>query len=364
MAEFTLDEDQQQIQDMARKFALNELRPLAREADEAAETSPEVLAKVWELGFAASAIDEEHGGWGMGRSILNTALMAEELAYGDLSLALAALSPMMMLAPLMEAGTQEQKAEFLPLLAGESFFPATAALMEPGLSFNPYQLETTLALEDGQAVLNGAKCMVPLADSARFIVVYAAHAGRVEAVIVDRDAPGLTVGAREKNMGLNALPLYPVTLENCRVPAARVIGGGGALDYPRLVNIGRALLSAMAVGVARASYEYSLDYAKERQAFGEPIASRQAVAFMLAEMAMEVEGSRLLAWKAAWALDQGRDATRQAALAKSYTAEQTMKVVDYGVQILGGHGYIREHPVEMWFRNGRAFSFIEGLAAA
>ena len=130
----------------------------------------------------------------------------------------------------------------------------------------------------------------------------------------------------------------------------------------RLLNLSRASLCAMAVGLSRASYEYALDYARERYAFGEPIASRQTIAFMLAEAAMEVEGMRLLAWRAAWRLDRFEDATRDAALARMYCAEQAMKVADYGVQILGGHGYIREHPVEMWFRNGRAFGTIEGLA--
>ena len=130
----------------------------------------------------------------------------------------------------------------------------------------------------------------------------------------------------------------------------------------RIINLGRALQSAIAVGVSRASYEYALEYAKEREAFGEPIACRQAIAFMLAECATEIDGMRLLAWRAAWRLDRDEDATRDATLTKMYCSEQTMKIVDYGVQILGGHGYIREHPVEMWFRNGRAFATLEGMA--
>jgi len=184
----------------------------------------------------------------------------------------------------------------------------------------------------------------------------------VEAIIVDRDTPGLEVGQREKNMGLKPLPLFPVTFTNCEVPKDRRVGGDRGINYMRLLNLSRANLCAMAVGVARASNEYAIGYAKERVAFGEPIASRQAIAFMLAESAIEVDGMRLLAWRAAWRLDRHEDATRDAALAKMYCAEQAMKVVDYGVQILGGHGYIREHPVEMWFRNGRGFATMEGLA--
>jgi alkylation response protein AidB-like acyl-CoA dehydrogenase len=146
------------------------------------------------------------------------------------------------------------------------------------------------------------------------------------------------------------------------VPVERRLGGNSGINYMRLLNLSRATLSAMAVGVARASHGYALNYAKEREAFGEPIASRQAIAFMLAESAMEIDGCRLLAWRAAWRLDKNQDATRDATLARTYVAEQTMKIADYGVQILGGHGYIREHPQELYFRNGRAFSTIEGLA--
>jgi alkylation response protein AidB-like acyl-CoA dehydrogenase len=188
--------------------------------------------------------------------------------------------------------------------------------------------------------------------------------GSVEAIIVDKDSAGVEIGEKEKNMGLNPLPLYPVTFKDCEVPKARRVGGDRGIDYMRLINLSRANLCAMAVGVSRASHDYALNYAKEREAFGEPIASRQTIAFMLAESAMEIDGMRLLAWRVAWRLDQMEDATRDATLAKMYCSEQTMKIVDYGVQILGGHGYIREHPVEMFFRNGRAFAMLEGLAAA
>ena len=158
------------------------------------------------------------------------------------------------------------------------------------------------------------------------------------------------------------MPLYSVTFKDCKVPRSKRLGGDRGIDYMRILNLSRANLCAMAVGVARASYEYALEYAKERHAFGEPIASRQAVAFMLAESAMELEGMRLLAWRAAWRLDQNEDATRDATLAKMYCADQTMKITDYGVQLLGGHGYIRDHPVEMWLRNGRGFATMEGVA--
>jgi len=366
MAEFRLDDDQKQIQDMMRKFAQEELRRKAAHCDEEGKLDEDVLMKIWELGVAANAIPQCYGGYELGRSALTGSIMAEELAWGDLSLALAAMSPLLMMAPVLEFGTDLQKQEYLTKFCGEKFYPATAALMEPRVTFDPVDLHTTVELAGDKLVINGAKCMVPLADRAEHIVVYATTSkgsgpGSVEAIIVDKGAPGMTIGAREKNMGLRPLPLFGVTFKDCEVPKTRKLGEGRGINYMRILNTGRAILGAMAVGLSRASHEYALNYSKERFAFGEPIGSRQAIAFMLAESAMEIDAMRLLAWRAAWRLDRLEDATRDAALTKMYCAEQTMKIADYGVQILGGHGYIREHPMEMWFRNGRAFSSIDGL---
>ncbi|MFH1138110.1 MAG: acyl-CoA dehydrogenase family protein [Pseudomonadota bacterium] len=362
MADFTLDDDQRQIQDMTRKFAEKEFRAQSRNCDESGELPPELMEKAWELGFCPNIVPEEYGGYGLDRSVVTSAIMFEELAWGDASLALGALSPLLMMVPILEFGSPDQKSEWLPKFCGEKFPAATSALMEPGISFSPSRLRTTVETKGGDLVLNGKKCLVPLADQAEAILVLAAGPSGVEAVLVDRDAPGLLVGEREKNMGLRALPLFPIELRDCRVPASRLLGQGSGIDYQRLIDLSRASLCALAVGTARASLEYALEYAKERKAFGEPIASRQSIAFMLAEAAMEVDAMRLMTWRAAWRLDRGGAALEETALAKMYCGEQVMKVTDYGVQILGGHGYIREHPVEMWFRNGRAFSMLEGLA--
>ena len=366
MADFTLDEDQKQIQDMMRKFADKELRPIARDCDEKDELPAELLAKVWELGYCPNIIPEKFGGYEMGRSALNAAIMAEELAWGDVSLAIGALSPLLMAIPVLEYGTEEQKEEWLPKFCGEKFYPATAALMERRITFEPTVLHTTVEMQKDVMVLNGAKCMVPLADQAEQILVYAttakgAGAAAIEAIIVDRNTPGVTIGEREKNMGFKPLPLFPVSFKDVEVPIARRLGGDKGINFMRLLNLSRANLCAMAVGVSRASNEYAIKYAKERFAFGEPIASRQAVAWMLGESAIEVAGMRLMVWRTAWRLDRNEDATRDAGLTKMYCADKTMLITDYGVQVLGGHGYIREHPVELWFRNGRGFDTMEGL---
>lgn len=367
MVEFRLDDDQRQIQDMFRKFGQEELYKKARECDEKGEIPGELLDKVWELGVAANAVPECYGGYEAGRSAVTGALMAEELAAGDLSLAVGVLSPLLMSVPLLEFGTEEQKKEFLPGFCGEKFKHATAALMEPRVSFDAADLRTTVEASDDKMVLNGVKCMAPMADTAEQILVYATTAkgsgpSSVEAVIVDKGAAGMTISERKFNLGLRPLPLFDVTFKDCEVPATRRLGGDAGINYMRLLNLSRATLAAMAVGVARASHSYALVYAKDREAFGEPIASRQTIAFMLAESAMEIDAMRLLAWRAAWRLDKNQDATRDATLARMYTVEKTMLIVDYGIQILGGHGYIREHPQEIYFRNGRSFSSLEGMA--
>lgn len=363
MACFRLTDEQKLVQETMREFAQKEMRPVARDCDEQSTCPDEVLAKFWEMGVCATAIPEAYGGYEMERSIVTSAVMAEELAWGDLGLALGMLSPMLMVAPVLEFGTEQQKQAWLPNFCGETPYAATAALMEPRVTFDPFDLQTTVTVQGGEAVLNGTKCMVPLADRAEQILVYAREAdGGVGAYVVNRGTPGVTIGERERNMGLRSLPQYTVTFSQCRIPLDHKVGGDAGIDYARLLNISRAILGGMAVGVARASLEYSLDYSKERKAFGDPIATRQSIAFMLAEAAMEVDAMRLLSWRAAWELDRGDEATRSATLARNYAAEQGMKVVDYGVQILGGHGYIREHPVELWFRNGRAFGIMEGVA--
>ena len=194
------------------------------------------------------------------------------------------------------------------------------------------------------------------------MLVYAELEGATQAFLVRKDSPGLRVVERERNLGLHALPSFRVELEGCAVPAGQRLGGEAGCDFGLLLGASRVALAALAVGVARAAYDYSLEYAKERTAFGEPIARRQVIAFMLAEMATEVESARLMAWEAAWRLDRGGDATREAALAKNFADDMALAVTDRAVQILGGHGYIRDHPVEMWLRNARGFAVLEGLA--
>lgn len=361
MVSFQPSEEQQLIKETVAQFAKEQIRPLAHEADETGNIPPALIQQGWELGLVQSAIPEEFGGVGDTRSAVTGALIAEELAYGDLSIALHLLAPRLAIYPVIAAGTDEQKKRILNAYAGDQFTAATAALMEPRFDFDVTDLKATAAAGNGGYILNGSKCYVPLAGDADHIVVYARTDNGVDGFLLEKGAAGLQVVEREKNMGLKALATYELKLDSCKVSAADRIGGDAGCNYDQLMNYSRVGLAAMAVGVARAAFEYARDYAKDRHAFGVAIARKQAIAFMLAEMAIEIDASRLLTWEAAWKLDQGLDATREAYLAKQYAANMVLKVTDNALQILGGHGYIREHPVELWLRNGRGFAIFEGL---
>jgi acyl-CoA dehydrogenase len=364
MVSFELSEEQQMIRDTVASFASEEVRPAARPSDERGKVPSELIEKAWQLGLIQGPIPERLGGNGDARSAITGAIVAEELAHGDLSIAIHSLAPRLLAFPVLEMGTDEQRERYLKRLVGPRFVPATAALMEPRWDFDPGAPGTVSQLDGNSYVLDGRKCMVPLAPESETILVWAANANydTVEGFLVARETPGVKIGEREKSMGLKGLETFGLELERCRVGAEDRLGGEGGADFKRAISESRVAMAAMAVGVGRAAFEYARDYAKERKAFGVPIATKQAVAFMLADMAIEVDAARLLAWEAAWRLDRGEDGYKESYLARNYTASAVLKIADNAVQVLGGHGYIREHPVEMWLRNARGFAAFEGLA--
>jgi acyl-CoA dehydrogenase len=362
MISFSPSEDQQMITTMVKQFATDEMRKVYRRCDEDGEIPAQIIDKAWGMGFVSSAIPAKYGGAGEEHSAVTASMLAEELAWGDLSMAMAILAPSLFAIPVLLMGTEEQKAKYLPAFCGEKVHTATAALIEPYFGFDAATLATTAERKNGSYILKGNKCFVPLAANASSLLVYANEGSKTQGFIVEKGTTGLKISEREKNMGIKALPTFELTFENCKVPKENKLGGDAGCDFSVLMNSSRVALSAMAVGVAKASYEYSRDYAKTRIAFGEPIASRQAIAFMLAEIAIEIDATRLMTWEAAWMLDKKKDATKEAYLLKNYADNMVMVVTDRAVQILGGHGYIREHPVELWFRNGRGFTTFDGMA--
>jgi acyl-CoA dehydrogenase len=367
MISFELSEEQRMIRDTIVAFAADEIRPAARPADESGVIPPALIAKTWDLGLVRGAIPEQFGGYGDARSAVTGAIVAEELAFGDLAIAVHALAPRLVAFPVLEFGTDAQRMRILKTFAGDNFAAGSAALTEPRFDFDASALDSIARPDGAGFVLNGAKCYVPLAAESDAILVFAAHNrdaafGGVSGFIVPRVAPGLMISDREQNMGLKGLATYEVKLENCRVSADSRLGGDRRINFTRILSQSRVATAAMAVGVAHAAFEYAKAYAKERRAFGVPIATKQAIAFMLAEMAIEIDATRLLVWEAAACLDRGEDALAESYQARNYAAQSSLMVTDNAVQILGGHGYIREHPVEMFLRNARGFAMLEGIA--
>ena len=363
MYSFEPNEEQQMLVDAVGKYAANDLRPAAHEAEESRELPKKLIGKGWEIGILQASTPEAYGGFGE-RSAVTGVLAVEEMAFGDLAGAYAVMTPALFATPILLAGSEEQKQQYLPEVIEGDWRPFTAALIEYAFDFDANALRTTARLEGGEYVLDGEKAFVPFAKDAEAILVYASLDGQTQGFIVPKDAAGLAVNdERERLMGLNALPLYRVKLEGVKVPVSNRLGGEAGHDFEPILASMRLASAAAALGVARASLEYATNYAKERVAFGVKIAQKQAVAFMLAEMATEIEAIRLLTWEAAWKMDTGKaDAATEAYLAATGAADMAMMVTDRGVQVLGGHGYIREHPVEMFMRNGRGFAMLTGLA--
>ena len=361
--DLSLTEDQRMTRESLKRFALDVLRAESRDADEAGATPADFFARAQELGLALMPIPEDFGGAGAGRSPISNVLAVEDLAWGDMSLALAALTPLSVVNLLIDQGSKAQQEKYLTQLASEEFVPAAIALMEPRARFDATEIRTTARREGSGYVLDGEKSLVILGASARFVVVVATVEGEGPAAfIVEQGAAGLTT-KREEIMGLRALEVARLTLAGVSVPASARLGEAEkTFDLERLVDLGRIGTCALAVGVSQAVLDYVVPYVNERVAFGEPISQRQSVAFTVANMAIELEGMRLLTYRAASRAEQGLSFHKEAYLARVLCAEKAMEIGTNGIQMLGGHGFIREHLVELFYRNLRAVGILEGAA--
>lgn len=361
MLDFQLDQEQQMLAEAINRYAGERMRKVFRDADEEGHAPADVIRAGWEIGLLPTSIPEAYGGFGS-PSAVTGAIAVESFAWGDLAMALNILTPGLVAMPVLLGGTEAQKEAYLPVFCDEEMPKLTAALIEPLIQFDPRRLQTTAVREGDEYVLHGAKSVVPLANEAETYLVYAREDDQTQAFFVPRETAGLAVGPREKLMGLRALPTYGLAMAGCRVPAENKLGGEVGIDFNLILNHSRIAAAAAAVGVAKAGYEYARDYAKNRVQFGEPIAHRQSIAFMLADMATDIDAARLLVWETAWQLDKGQDVTKEATQMKYYVDDMVMRVADQAVQVLGGYGYIREYPVELWLRNARSFVSLEGLA--
>ncbi|MCB9594536.1 MAG: acyl-CoA dehydrogenase family protein [Sandaracinaceae bacterium] len=361
--DLTPTESQELLRSTMRRFGEEVLREAADEADVAMRPPAEVIEMAGEIGLVELAVPEALGGAAEERSPITTALLAEELGYGDMALGAALLAPVSVAHLALDHGTEAQQKDLLGRLTAEPFVPASAALLEPRPLFDPRKPATKAKKIGGEYRLRGEKSMVILGQSARFFLVSAMVDKDARLFVVERDRDGLTIEP-EPTMGLRGANLCRLRLRDVEVPASAMLGEAESFDHQRVVDLGRVAWGALAVGQARATLDYVKTYCNERVAFGEPITNRQAVAFMIADIAIELEGMRLLVWRAAARAERGKSFTREAHLARVQCAAMSMKIGTDGVQLLGGSGFIREHPLERWYRHGRGVAVMEGGLSA
>ncbi|MBU0513840.1 MAG: acyl-CoA dehydrogenase [Proteobacteria bacterium] len=364
---YVLTEEQRLIQTMARDFAQNELIPTAAERDRTKEFPWEILAQMGELGFLGMMIPEEYGGVGLDAVSYVCAL--SEIAYGCASTAVVmSVQNSVCCEPIVAWGTEDVKRRFLPRLATGEIL-GSFALTEPHAGSDPAAQRTTAVRDGSEWVINGTKQFITTGANSGVTVVTAVtekekRHGGVTAFLVEKGTPGFNVGKAEEKMGLRASDTVQLVFEDCRVPDENILGGEGmgfriamtALDS------GRVGIAAQSVGVAQAALDMAVGYAKEREAFGKPIAMHQGLRFMMADMATEIEAARLMMFNAASMKDRGEHFTAQASMAKLFSSEMVNRVVSRALQIHGGYGYCQEFPIERLYRDARVFTIYEGTS--
>src|SRR3954469_23560121 len=357
--DLTPTEDDKVLVDGVPELAAEVARPAAADADVACATPAEVLTAANEIGLPLLGVPESLGGIAEERAVMAGTLVAEALAQGDLGIAVATLAPGAVATALATWGTDEQQQTYLPAFTGDDVATAALALTEPRPLFDALEPHTTATRDGDELVLAGVKSMVPRGADAELFVVGARLDGRNVLVIVESGTAGLSVEA-DPAMGVRAASMTTLRLDGVRIPACNLLGSADGTTYVECVRLSRLAWCALSVGVGQAVLDYVTPYVKERQAFGEPIAHRQSVAFMVANIAIELQAMRLLTWKAAARAAAGKDFGKQVALARKICADKGMQVGLDGVQLLGGHGFVKEHPVERWYRDLRAISIMEG----
>lgn len=356
--DLTPGDEQQMLREAARTFALERLRPEASAADAAAAAPAALLAESAALGFTALGIPEALGGAGSERSTVSNVLIAEALAEGDLSLAVACLAPSAVATALTLWGNETQQAQYLPSIASENAPVAALAVQEPQPLFDAFALTTRAERKDGGYVLNGVKSLVPRAAECELLLVAAMLDGSPRLFLIESKTKGISLQA-EPAMGLRAAATARLALNQVQLDATALLGS--AEDYAECIALSRLAWCALATGCGQAVLDHVIPYANERIAFGEPISHRQAVAFMIANISIELEGLRLTTWRAAAKAERGEDFAREAAVARQLATDKAMLIGNDGVQVLGGHGFTKEYPVERWYRDLRACGFMEGV---
>ncbi|WP_139983313.1 acyl-CoA dehydrogenase family protein [Nocardioides litoris] len=357
--DLTPSEDEQMLVDVVTEYAEEVVRPAAVEADETCEAPESVLKASLEIGLPILGVPEALGGISEERSAMAGTLVAEALAKGDMGLAVATLASGSVATALGLWGTDAQQQTYLPAFTGDDVPAAALALVEPTVLFDVLNPATTARRTADGFVLDGVKSAVARGDKAELFVVGAELEGKPVLFLVESGVAGLSVEG-DPSMGVRAAGLTRLTLDGVTVPADAVLGESDGSTYTEAVRLSRLAWCALAVGTAQAVLDYVTPYVKEREAFGEPIAHRQSVAFMVANIAIELQAMRLLTYKAASRAAAGKDFSREVALARKACTDKGMQIGLDGVQLLGGHGYVKEHPVERWYRDLRAIGIMEG----
>lgn len=362
--DLTPTDDQQMIVETVREFAAEILRPAAHDADAAAATPADLTKRAAELGITLINVPEEFDGAASERGAVTNALVAEALGHGDMGLALPLLASSGVAVALTQWGTDAQQKTYLPSFAGEQVPGAAVVVAEPRALFNPFALETKAVRSPSGYKLNGVKSLVPAAASSELFIIAAELDGRPAFFIVESDAKGLVVEA-DPSMGLRAAGLGRLLLNDVAVSESAILGEGDVdqrvKEYSDAIRLARLGWASLATGTGQAVLDYVIPYVNEREAFGEPISHRQAVAFMVANIGIELDGLRLVTLRGASRAEQGLSFAREAGLARKLATDKGMQIGLDGVQLLGGHGFTKEHPVERWYRDLRAIGVAEGV---
>jgi len=362
--DFSLTEDQIALQEMAREFAEKEMRPKAARYDQGHDFPEDVMKKAFEVGFLTCTVPSEYGGGGLGE--LETAIVSEELARGCAGMYTTMMANSLAFTPILLFGTDEQKKTFVGPFTREMAF-ASYCLTERDAGSDTSAIKTTARKVGSEYVINGSKCFITNGGVASLYVVFANSAPAkgargLSVFCLPRNTPGITVGKVEDKMGQRASNTSELFFEDVRVPANHLLGreGLGFIVAMRTFDKTRAAVGAAGVGIARAALEYAVEYSKTRVQFGKPIASFQATAFKIAQMAMEVEAARLLVWRAAWLMDRGKPCGSESAMAKCFGSDVGMRNALEALQIFGGYGYMRDYPIEKLVRDAKLLQIYEG----
>ncbi|MFI7002540.1 acyl-CoA dehydrogenase family protein [Nocardia sp. NPDC050175] len=362
--DLTPSDEQQMIVETVREFSAEILRPAAYDADAAAKAPRDLLERAAQLGITLINVPEELEGAASERGAVTNSLVAEALAHGDMGLALPILAPSGVAVALSQWGTDAQQKTYLPAFTGENVPQASVVISEPRALFDPFALQTKAVRSPSGYRISGVKSLVPAAADAELFVIAAELDGRPSLFIVPSDTPGLVVEA-DPSMGLRAAGLGRLLLDNVAVGTEAILGDGDAKqraeEYADAVRLARLGWASLAVGTGQAVLDYVIPYVNEREAFGEPISHRQAVAFMVANIAIELDGLRLVTLRGASRAEQGLSFAREASLARKLATDKGMQIGLDGVQLLGGHGFTKEHPVERWYRDLRGIGVAEGV---